>query len=272
MGRHTIVTVVESPHHTVPFAKATLSAGILYNLPLFCTKVSILILYTRLFPSTRFKRVCIGVGIFVGAYSITAIMTNIFQCTPVQSNWDKTITPHCVDLGLELTIVSSINVLTDATILVLPMPFIWRLKTNLRRKIQLSALFLLGTFVVVVSIIRATYVSDVSFSDGFWVNSFPSMWSVVEDSLAIVAACLPVMRPIFNKLAYGAPAGRSNLSNSEGKKSSSNRHIITIGGSEIPLKRFSNALQERRIGMTDPETISADHGSGSGKFHRLEDS
>lgn len=161
-------------------------------------------MYHRIFPSKRFKRVCIAVGIFVASYCLTAIFTNIFQCTPVESNWDASIEAHCVDLDTELVVVSIINVLTDGIILVLPMPFIWRLKTSLRRKIQLTSIFLLGIFVVVVSIIRVTYVDTVSFTDGFWSNSYAAMWSVVENCVAIVAACLPIMRPVFNQLIYGS--------------------------------------------------------------------
>ncbi|KAK8068774.1 hypothetical protein PG994_005390 [Apiospora phragmitis] len=42
MGRHTVVTALQHPERVVPFAKATLAAGVLYNPVLVCTKVSIL--------------------------------------------------------------------------------------------------------------------------------------------------------------------------------------------------------------------------------------
>ncbi|KAH6639968.1 hypothetical protein BKA67DRAFT_665350 [Truncatella angustata] len=278
LGRHTIVTAVEHPERIVPFAKATLAAGVIYNPALVCSKVSILTLYYRLFPSKRFKWVCIGVGAFVIAYSVTAVMTNIFQCTPVESNWDKSIKAHCVNLGSELVAVSSLNVLTDATILCLPMPFIWRLKTDFRRKLQLTCIFLLGSFVVIVSIIRVTYVSGVSFSDGFWVNSFPSMWSVVESCVAIVAACLPVLRPVFNKILYGDPERTDRSGSGKNVPSgqpSFERHIVTIGGSEIPLGNYSNGSGPKRpsrgINVTNSTTVSRDQRFPKGSFERLTD-
>lgn len=271
-GRHTVVTVLEHPENVVPFGKATLSAGVLYNPPLLCTKISILLLYYRLFPGKRFKRVCIGVGAFVAAYSITAVMTNIFQCVPVQSNWDTSITPHCVNLGLELVIVSSVNVLTDAIILCLPMPFIWRLKLDIRRKLQLTGIFLLGSFVVIVSIIRATYVSQVSFSDGFWANSFATIWSIVENCLAIVAACLPVMRPVFNVLIYGAPDGPDRSQNSGLSGGPSQRqHLVTIGGTEIPMEDVTGGLSPRGIKVTNTTSVTRNDRQGQGGFTRLVD-
>ena len=271
-GRHTVVAVIEHPENLVPFAKTTLSAGVIYNSPLFCTKVSILLLYYRLFPSKRFKWVCIAVGIFVGAYSITAIMTNIFQCVPVQSNWDTSITPHCVNLGVELVVVSSLNVLTDAIILVLPMPFIWKLNMDVRRKLQLTGLFLMGSFVVVVSIIRVTYVSQVSFSDGFWVNSLPTVWSIVENCLAIVAACLPVMRPVFNKLIYGSPDGRGHSKISSVNSGSLRRqHFVTIGGTEVPMEALSNGSSTGAIKVTNTTTIMHNNMNEDGNFVGLVD-
>jgi hypothetical protein len=189
-------------------------------------------MYQRIFQSQKFKWVCFAVGLFVAAYSLTAIFTNIFQCTPVESNWDP---PHCVDLNVELVVVSSINVLTDAIILVLPMPFIWRLRTTTRRKIQITSIFLLGTFVCIVSIVRVTYVDTVSFTDGFWDNSYAAMWSVVEHCVAVVAACLPILRPVFNQLNYGSPEGSKKSKGAGGSGgqfgSPNDMQVVTIGGS-----------------------------------------
>ncbi|KAI1394477.1 uncharacterized protein F4822DRAFT_388309 [Hypoxylon trugodes] len=270
-GRHRVVTVLEHPDHVVPFTKATIAAGVIYNPALFCTKISILLLYYRVFPSRRFKWVCIGVGIFVAAYSITAIMTNIFQCVPVKSNWDPTVTPHCINLGSELIVVSSLNVLTDASILCLPMPIIWRLKTDFRRKLQLTGLFLLGSFVVVVSIIRVTYVSNVSFSDGFWANSYPSMWSVVENCIAVVAACLPVMRPVFNKVLYGTPDPEKPSQDEVDLDPRNNRHIITIGGSDLQMKGFSGGHASRGTNVTAITSITHGDRNSGGSFTQLMD-
>ncbi|KAK8045562.1 hypothetical protein PG993_005586 [Apiospora rasikravindrae] len=265
MGRHTIVTVLEHPERSVPFAKATLAAGVIYNPALVCTKISILLLYHRLFPGKRLKWACVGVGTFTIAYSITAIMTNIFQCVPVESNWDTTITPHCVDLGAELVAVSSLNVVTDAAILCLPMPIIWRLKTSFRRKLQLTSMFLLGIFVVAVSIIRVTYVSGVSFSDGFWVNTFPSMWSVVESCVAIVAACLPTLRPVFNLLIHGDPEGSTRQKGTSGGPP--DRNIVTIGGHSIPMKNVPLQGTNR----SNTLAVSQDPSQLGSSFERLRD-
>jgi len=245
MGRHLIVMILEHPQNAVPFAKGILAAEVFYNPATFCTKTAILLLYHRIFPSQTFKRICWGVGIFVFCYSLTALMTNIFQCVPVEADWNPALTPRCVNLDLELILVSSINVITDAVILCLPMPYVWRLHATRSKKLTLTGIFLLGSFVVVVSIIRATYVSAVSLTDGSWADSYSAMWSVVETCLAIVAACLPVLRPVFNKVMYGHVDGSTAVAGSSAKPIGGKSYGYPRGtgggthGASIRMKGFS---------------------------------
>lgn len=219
---------------------------------------------------------CIAVGIFVLCYSITTIFTNIFQCTPVDSNWDASIVAHCVDLNTALVVLSSINVLTDFIILVLPMPLIWRLKTSIRRKMQLTSIFLLGIFVSIVSMVRVVYVETLSFTDVAWLNSYAAMWSVVETCVAIVVACLPVMRPVFNQLVHGSPNGAGTNKGSDGSKgrfgAPNDRHIVTIGGGgggshSYPL----NVLPGINVTRTAEVSTSGKYTPPNGSYTKLVD-
>ena len=158
MGKHAILL---SRSHIVPFAKVSsvdvcnlilllisrkgiLAAEVLYNPSIFTTKLSVILLYHRMFPSSRFKILLWCVGAFVGMYSFTAAMVNIFQCVPVDADWNPTIKPRCVNLGADLIALSSIDVITDFVILALPMPYLWKLHTSRSKKIQLAGIFLLG--------------------------------------------------------------------------------------------------------------------------------
>ena len=107
-------------------------------------KVSILLLYRRIFPSRSFRYVTLAVGIFVVSYSITAATVNIFQCIPVKSDWDPQVKPRCVNIGVDLIILSSISVVTDAAILCLPIQQLWHLKMSRIRNFQIGGLFLSG--------------------------------------------------------------------------------------------------------------------------------
>ena len=124
--------------------QTTLAAEILYNPAIATTKLSIILFYRRLFPVRTFVIVLWCVFAFVAAYSTTAALVNLLQCLPIGADWDPNITPKCVNLDVELIILSSINVVTDVAILCLPMPLVWRLQTSRVRKLQVSGVFLLG--------------------------------------------------------------------------------------------------------------------------------
>ena len=107
-------------------------------------KFSILLLYHRIFPIPTFKLVLWAVAIFVLCYTIAGTFIVIFQCLPVQSDWNPSINHHCVNFDAELIAIGVLNSVTDFLILGLPIPFLWRLHSSLAYKIQLGGMFSLG--------------------------------------------------------------------------------------------------------------------------------
>lgn len=125
----------------------------------------------------------------VGA-NIRKVLVVIFQCTPVNFWWNRTITGgHCVNNTKFLLGNSVPNIATDIAILLLPIPFIWNLQQSSGRKLALSGVFLLGGFVCVVSIIRLAIQLETDFTspDLSWTITSFVMWTNVETNLAVVS-------------------------------------------------------------------------------------
>jgi hypothetical protein len=104
--------------------------------------------------------------------------------------WDRTIPGgHCVDNTAFLLGNSIPNIATDIAILLLPLPFIWRLQQSKSRKIALSGIFLLAGFVCIVSIIRLVIQlrTDFTSPDLTWSITEFVIWTNVETNLAIVS-------------------------------------------------------------------------------------
>lgn len=169
----------------------------------------------------------------------------MFSCTPVQSYWDSAIPGHCINYDLALHILSGSNVVTDALILILPMPLVWRMNTSFTRKVQISGVFLLGSVVTLVSIIRAYYTGRTSLdlkTDGTFVGSYLDLWATAETGIGILSACLPVLRPVLNKVLYGHVESAITRARSVPRSASSRvdgshgAHLVTIGGSKLPLR------------------------------------
>lgn len=120
------------------------ASEVIYVPALMTTKISILLLYRRIFTSDKFHRVLWCVGGFVLAFAITAIFLQIFQCTPIEAIWYTNIERHCVDISASYIAMGTINIVTDVAILCLPMPQLWQLQMSRTRKVQMIGMFLLG--------------------------------------------------------------------------------------------------------------------------------
>ncbi|MCJ1313891.1 hypothetical protein MMC25_007571 [Agyrium rufum] len=226
-GRHAILI------DNVPlFAKVAIFVEVIYNPAIIAIKGSILLLYARLFPGREFRKLLWGSFAFVVIYSVIQAFLDIFQCVPVSAVWDPTVqNPRCIDLDSGLIVCSSINIATDVLILALPVPKLWALKISTEKKVQLIGIFLVGGFVCIVSIIRATQIKDVSLIDPSWDDVTGGNWSVIECCVGVVTACLPTLRPIFNLVFRGnAAAGtRAVASTKDVRSVDSSRFKISRG-------------------------------------------
>lgn len=90
------------------------------------------------------QRLSIFAALFVTAYTIANILTNLFQCVPIKAAWDPTVSARCIEYKAQLVAIAIINVTTDVVVLVLPMRLVWGLQISPSQKWRLSAIFSLG--------------------------------------------------------------------------------------------------------------------------------
>ncbi|KAH7113807.1 hypothetical protein B0J11DRAFT_412976, partial [Dendryphion nanum] len=176
---------------------------IVYGLSLTFTKVSILALYLRIFPSHRFRVGCYCLLTFVVCYGIWVLLGSIFMCSPVSYLWNRSqARGHChLEKFWIYYMNASVNIAQELAILLLPMPLLRRLRLLRGQKIALICVFALGGFVSIMSIVRIVNLAVVRQSkDVTYDNALPALYSTVEANLAIVCACLPVLRPLFTRI------------------------------------------------------------------------
>ncbi|KAG9235072.1 putative integral membrane protein [Amylocarpus encephaloides] len=191
-----LLGLLASPEDIVVFFKSLMAYEIIYFATLACTKVSILFLYRRLFPTRTFRIASNLVGALVLAWLFATILVSIFSCSPVSAFWTHAPGSKCI-VSVRFYIGNAVpNIVTDFIILTLPIPVIWKLRTSLSERIALLIIFLLGGFVVIASIIRLTLLHEVQDPDFMWGFNNTVIWSSVEPSMAVISACLPTMRPL----------------------------------------------------------------------------
>ncbi|KAH9217809.1 hypothetical protein DL95DRAFT_521917 [Leptodontidium sp. 2 PMI_412] len=158
-------------------------------------KLSILFFYLKIFQRRGF-RISVWVMIaFVALAGIAFVVTGTVQCIPISRSFDRSISGKCIDLNALAYANAGIGILQDFIILILPFPEVVYLNMRTRKKVLLLLMFSLGTLAVLTSILRLPYLHDFATStDQTWDNQTGSLWSLAEQSVAMICACMPSIR------------------------------------------------------------------------------
>ncbi|KEQ70870.1 hypothetical protein M436DRAFT_52556 [Aureobasidium namibiae CBS 147.97] len=202
--------------------------AIMYSITMLFSKMSILLLYRRVFPINNFAKRWWAVVAFTVAYSLGAIFASLFQCRPMESAWSIDITPeYCISTEKFYTANAALNVVSDILILLLPVPIVWGLNTDVRKKVILTGLFSMGSISCLVSILRMRSIIVLyksGYSDLTWGLVEVVLWSQAELTAAMICTCTPCLRPLFEKII---PALRSATSRKGTHGSSTGGYIRT---------------------------------------------
>lgn len=123
------------------FAKLTFSSQFFYALVIGLVKVSITWNMKRIFSIPGFKIAAYGVIACSIAWVLQTILVPIFLCAPISYQWDLTIQGTCGNSMLAYTLVSVVDIITDALVLLLPIKPLARLHIRKPYKIALIAVF-----------------------------------------------------------------------------------------------------------------------------------
>ncbi|KAI1979614.1 hypothetical protein LOZ53_006315 [Ophidiomyces ophidiicola] len=179
---------------------------ILYKCTINLTKISIVLLYRRIFETTKFRfpYICDCIIGVVAAYALVSIIVTLFECAPMARVWDRSIPGACINFTAFWYMNAAWNISTDLLIFLLPMPLIHTLSLPTRSKIGLTAVFAMGLFVCATSILRMKSLDVSSKSpDPSHGTLISTMWTTIEANTGIICACLPMLRiPLAQILEY----------------------------------------------------------------------
>lgn len=132
------------------FFKYLVALSAWYYVTISIAKLAICVVYHRLFPQ---RQVHILIYILAGVMISTAIasfIADLAACRPFSANWGPpdVQAAHCIDKEALFIWSTFPNIVTDAVMLVLPLPIIWRLHTSMQLKIALTVTFVIGSMYV----------------------------------------------------------------------------------------------------------------------------
>ncbi|KAJ5611925.1 hypothetical protein N7528_009030 [Penicillium herquei] len=203
MGYHTSYLEITNPALVISANKYRTAESFLYVLDAKLPKISILILYRRIF-STSILRILsdiLIVALTTDILSCTILL--FFMCRPFAANWDPSIPgAKCLDVVAIYTWGSLPNIITDIIMLLLPMPVIWSLHIGLRTKIQLTITFALGSLGLFVSVMRFRSFFLNPSEDFTWIGSNHGIWGQAEPATYLVCACIITFKPLFDGTCF----------------------------------------------------------------------
>ncbi|KAG0153276.1 hypothetical protein PDIDSM_5126 [Penicillium digitatum] len=219
LGKHIWVV----PHTQAEDVMHTLFAFVLLYLvsnPLI--KLSILLFYRRIFGMTNSMWFCVFLSV---GYFMSGMVSYLVCCSPVSYNWTQFTDPNgggCVyDIYKFYISYAAVNVATDVSILMVPMPIVWKLQMPRTQKILVCGILLIGGLCVnpfpdsqvhltqklmiflsvcVTSFVRIYYIHFLRAHDYTWVVGNVFLWSSIEPSIGILCACLPTLHPMIRSV------------------------------------------------------------------------
>lgn len=133
------------PDQVTAYMKVLYAFEVIWTLTIPIIKLSLLLLFNRIFPVKPVRIATYVVGFFVVTWLLWAGIATIAQCVPVEYFWDRTISGHCINNNAFYISAGAVNVFTDFAIIAIPVPIIWRLqKLSLGQKLGFVFVFTLG--------------------------------------------------------------------------------------------------------------------------------
>ncbi|KAF2649985.1 hypothetical protein K491DRAFT_721173 [Lophiostoma macrostomum CBS 122681] len=204
LGMH-VTDILQTPTgiaDLTSFLKYVFVGQIFYLLGIAVVKFSIIAFYWRLFAVTARIPIFIMAGV-VFSWLMALLFLVIFTCDPIAASWDVTLqaSAKCIELKSIYLGGSIPNVITDGILIIMPIPYVWRLHAPIAQRIILAGMFTLGIFIAIVSIIRLNIFMNINIAtmdDVTYNFREVIIWSIVEVNVGLVCACLPSLKPALS--------------------------------------------------------------------------
>ncbi|KAF4453283.1 hypothetical protein F53441_4013 [Fusarium austroafricanum] len=207
-------------------SKLELMAWYSYPTLIWCLKGTMLCFFSRMTIGTWHNVFVKSISILCAVTYLAVFLTITFGCFPTQRNWQVVPNPglRCTFKFQNLLVTTVLNVITDALILCIPMPLLWKLQIPLKKKFVIGLLLSSGLFVISAAITRVVVTLSANPS-ALTVNA----WGVRETIVGIITVNIPILRPLFTKSFWNGQSA-SQLSSSYRQGTSRNTKGTRGGG------------------------------------------
>ncbi|KAJ6188251.1 hypothetical protein N7519_003159 [Penicillium mononematosum] len=172
-------------------------------------KISIAVALLRLAVKRSHRVILWSIIAVVIAIGFMLGLLLLFACNPISHFWeqvDPTSTGTCLSMYTILAVTyfySSVTILCDVSLGLLPILLVWKLQMNRRTKVAVGGILGLGAIASVAVICRIPFLRFYADSDFLYSTYLIAICSVIETGLGITAGSLTTLRPLFRRLLDG---------------------------------------------------------------------
>ncbi|KAL4789339.1 hypothetical protein BDV19DRAFT_374318 [Aspergillus venezuelensis] len=212
-------------------------------------KACLLLLYSTMTSGLwQYRFVKIIGAICISSFILIEILFFGVWCRPFKAYWSwPPKNQQCCVYTNHAIIALAFNVTTDLMIMAIPLPLLIKAKLSLSKKFTLCAVFSLGAFVILCSILSKYY--SISSPYGMkWLD-----WYVREAATAVIVANIPQTWTLFRRLFNAS----SFLANSSSYNRSQRKYSTRLDSS-IHLSRYRGGDKSQVRSVID-RTESGEH-------------
>ncbi|KAL2114554.1 hypothetical protein VUR80DRAFT_4537 [Thermomyces stellatus] len=231
-----------------------------YVIDMMFIKLSIGIFLLRLAIQKTYRYILWASLVIVAIWSVVLFFWNMFQCKPVEAQWDYTLEDSsCVPIQEVVAAAYSLSVmciLSDWLYALIPIPMLWNVEMTKQTKITVIIILGLGIFASVATLIRLRFLADLEETeDILFAGTDAMVWTLVEPGVAIVAASLATIRPLLRAWSIRGFDSTGRTGKSGGVRSRTNRSTYngTLG---LDYPERSAAVELGPIGTGKADELS----------------
>ncbi|KAI1178913.1 hypothetical protein F4777DRAFT_40265 [Nemania sp. FL0916] len=204
LGFNTATLAMADNRAALELQKLTFIGTILYGLGSTSIRLSVIIFYFRIFPTSAVRR---GGYLLAGTcitWFIAIEALNLATCKPISYMWDRSIKGSCINAPSGVIVLGAFNVVIDIITVALPIHEVLKLNLSREKKLVIFGVFLIGGIATAASLARLISISlylNAKTVDGTGATSaLLSATTGYEIYIAIIGACAPTLVPVYKRL------------------------------------------------------------------------
>ncbi|KAK6840978.1 hypothetical protein PG989_005687 [Apiospora arundinis] len=167
------------------------------------TKISILLLYLRIFPDRKFRKHVFMLMVVMALFCVAFVVTLLTYCVPFDYTWMRWNNERhgkCIKMDAQTYTCAALNIVLDIVIF-MPIPQLMKLDLSWKKNMGIVFTFLVGLFVTICSVAWLHALIDWTLSTNPTMNYAKlAVWSLVELDVGVICACMPGKAGLFRRL------------------------------------------------------------------------